>query len=204
LKIDDRTGLHYRPDTSDVATLREYEKIKRYFKWFKDKVIMDCGSNIGVWTFYALANYAKKVIAYEVETVNCTIFKKQNFRDTKLIQAAITDDNKDVYLTIKNTNGHTICGKDGFKINGISFYDEIKKYNPDVVKIDIEGAELDLNLSVLKQGTILIIEVHHIVDAKKSALLLKSIYDNYDQKFQTQTKKKTGEPYQTIYVGIRK
>ena len=62
-------NLYYRPKTSDKTMLKEsfsdYPTIN-----CKDRVVMDCGSNIGGFILKACQDGAKSITSYEPEPLN--------------------------------------------------------------------------------------------------------------------------------------
>jgi FkbM family methyltransferase len=208
LTTDLATGLYYRLNTADKTTLSEYKREKRYFKLLDNKVIFDVGANIGIFTYHALKHGAKRIIAYEIDKENCEVFLKQAFPNTELIQAGIATKNEIFTIKRKGVNSHKLAtlGKFNFdkeKIQGLSFVEQYQKYDPDVIKMDIEGGELDLDFSVIKPGVLLIIEIHYLNKTREKAeKLFDYVNVNFNKLYSSMARLK-GKPYQVQFVGIK-
>jgi FkbM family methyltransferase len=207
LEFDDRTELYYRKNTSDLILRKTKDgKVKGYyepegyrhiFKVCKDKVVMDIGGNIGVFTNEAVRNSAKQVISYEPEPDNYEIFNKQKFMKSGkvlLINAAMSDKvgTIDFYQskeTDKCKGRHSILpirGRNKITVNTVSWEEELKKYKPDILKIDIEGGEFFLDWNILpKSVEYIAIEIHrrgHEKEADDLLALIESKFTPYHKK----------------------
>jgi hypothetical protein len=116
----------------------DYEKHWNYVD-FKDKVVLDLGADHGSTVSFFFQKGAKKVIAVEGDLNE---FKKLQY---------IFGNDKDVTCILLwiDTPGH--------------FIDLFTKYNPDIVKIDIEGNEkflLDIPQEVFRSIKEYLIEIH--------------------------------------------
>ena len=153
-----------RPDTTDQKVIEEvikknvYERKKDQF-FLKDAPIwLDLGGNIGTFTCKACNSGCKKVITFEPETDNYNLLvqniEKNNFKDRVVpIQAGVVAQEgiKELELYVckgeYNKYRHTIFKKRGrqtVKIPVQNFKKILKKYKPNGIKIDIEGAEIDI------------------------------------------------------------
>lgn len=94
-------------------------------------IVLDCGSNIGIFTDYALFNGAKKVYAFEASSEMVDAYKK-TFPPTE-------------NLNVKNFNAKIGYGQDCWDLKKIFEYTREEKF--DFAKIDIEGFEYDLLLN---------------------------------------------------------
>lgn len=136
----------------------------------KDDIVMDVGASIGYYTILA-AKRAKKVYAFEplpfaykrlVENV-----KLNNYNNVEAFQVAVANNTDKRLLSVPtigisgstfgtlNTDKHTIS------VNTITL--DSLNIQPDLVKIDVEGAEVDVlkgMTNILKKGTTIICEVH--------------------------------------------
>lgn len=153
LKIDKKSGMYYRPGTSDKKMIKEsrddYPKVE-----CKDKVVLDIGANIGGFTKIALDQGVKEIIAFEPDDYNFEILDL-NINDERaaLVKAAViaTDDEYiDFYL---NGSGNSACSGsilekrnavDVKRVKAVNFKEIIEEYEPDLIKMDVEGAEFDL------------------------------------------------------------
>ena len=130
----------------------------RFFKGRKDLVVLDIGANIGLFSHFAY-KYAKKIIAVEPAQQDIDIFKhtiKFNKMDDKIkpIRAALFSRDEEMILN-HNTNEtmfslHNAIAdptKGTEKVPGITLETLFKEENIDHVdfmKLDIEGAEVDV------------------------------------------------------------
>ena len=92
LKEHQKTKLLYRIDTIDAQMINDclyhYKNVS-----FENKIILDLGANIGGFTYMALRNNCKQIIAIEPDKYNFDLLKL-NINDNKaiLLQGAITVD----------------------------------------------------------------------------------------------------------------
>jgi len=128
----------------------------RYLEGKKDLVIIDCGANIGLWTFYA---YDKAKIIYALEPAaehfEClvTMCVTNEMHNVAPIQKALSHKNgKAKFYHNDNTTMYSLSDavntKDDFEevetITLDKFYEENKIEHVDYMKVDIEGAETDI------------------------------------------------------------
>jgi FkbM family methyltransferase len=93
----------------------------------------------------------------------------------ELIKCAIAPKGTDKIVMYKNSNpehvseslysDHQSTKSDTYEVKCISISDLISKYNPSVVKIDIEGAEYDVYKEILGVKQICIEFHHHCIDS---------------------------------------
>jgi len=128
---------------------------------YTNKVCLDLGANIGGFSKIALDFGASKVVAVECDSRNFNMLKN-SFKDSEnieLIHGAIssTDDthvklykgdskSKHCSTTTVHTNSQF---KEYEEVQAVNFNELIKKYSPDIIKIDIEGAEYQILEDVL-------------------------------------------------------
>ncbi|MEM3709051.1 MAG: FkbM family methyltransferase [Nitrososphaerales archaeon] len=139
------------------------------------------GAHAGYYTLIC-ARLAKKVIAFEPNPSNCK-FLRFNVLINKLdnvmvVRAAVSDFNGHAELYIPQTRGRTLTDQSTLVYKGQgsievpvvtldTFFEHIDK--PDVIKIDVEGAELNVVKGALKtiaKGVRLIIVEIHSSDVK--------------------------------------
>jgi len=154
--------LQIRPETTDIKVIDEvlvrdvYEKQKLNFYIETGETWLDLGGNIGTFSLLALS-HGCKVITYEPEPDNLNLLKlnlEHNFTDStkwKIIPKAIGIKNglAELYLCKGDYNKyrhtlHSVRGRKSIKVPLISFKEEMNKYKPTGVKIDIEGTEIDI------------------------------------------------------------
>lgn len=169
--------VYLRNLTTDINTFYSILFNKEYNINFKEepKIIIDLGANIGLSSIFFLNKFPEsKVIAVEPEKSNYEMLVKNisNYSNAILYNKGIW--NKNATLKIKdNGNGKwgfsvfEVLEKDENTIDAISISEIIKQNNIkqiDILKIDIEGAEIelfsenfDMWLSITK---LIIIELH--------------------------------------------
>jgi FkbM family methyltransferase len=123
----------------------------------KGDIIIDIGANIGYYTllFARLAGNVGKVYAFEPDPRNYTLLEKNirtnNHMNVKLEKMAVSDKKTKSKLYLKDSgvgssiNNSNIDKVDEIDIDTISLDDYFKdnSINPDFIKIDIEGHELN-------------------------------------------------------------
>lgn len=145
----------YRENTSDLKTFEEvigndvYQK--KGMKIRPNETWIDCGGNVGAFTLLA-CSLGANVTVYEPDPYNCEMIKKNLklngykaiIRNVALVHNGTkkanlyVGNNGNVWRNslFKNWNGK------GIKVDCVNFDDEIK--NGVCIKIDIEGAEMDI------------------------------------------------------------
>jgi len=195
-----------RPNTTDqkvieeVITKNSYERKKDKF-FLKDAPIwLDLGGNIGTFTCKACNEGCKKVITFEPENENYKLLlkniEKNNFMEKVIpIQAGVIAKENvselDLYICKGDYNKyrHTIFKKKGrstMTIKVQNFKKVLKKYKPNGVKLDIEGAEIEILESMKPEDwpdhvTHLVFEYSFDVDP--SIKRFKNIIDNLKSHF---------------------
>lgn len=116
--------------------------------------VLDVGGHIGTFTNYALEQGAGFVVAYEPEPDNFRMLQINTAgKPVEIHNKALTADGRDVQLNVKtsgHTGGHSIV-YDGKTRNHIivpseAFLEVVHRVQPNVVKIDCEGAEYEFDL----------------------------------------------------------
>lgn len=138
--------------------------------------VMDCGGFIGTFTAACMEQGAASVVVYEAAAKNAALLRGNVARyhpRVVVVEAALTagDDNT-VTLAMANFSGSNsiVPGAKGkaTTVRATNFRAELLTLKPQVVKLDIEGAEYDL-LDSLKPGDLasvrtLVVEFHPIDD----------------------------------------
>ena len=194
-----------RPNTTDqkvieeVITKNSYERKKDKF-FLKDAPLwLDLGGNIGTFTCKA-CEQGCNVVTFEPEKENFDLLlkniKKNNFTSNVIaVNAGVVakEDVKEVDLFIckgeYNKYRHTIFKKRGRKSVEIAvenFKKVLEKYKPSGIKIDIEGAEIEILESMMPSDwpdcvTHLVFEYSFDVDP--SIPRFKKIIDNLKDRF---------------------
>jgi FkbM family methyltransferase len=157
--------LYIRPETTDIKVIAEvlkqnvYEKPKLDFYIEEGERWLDLGGNIGTFALLALSHGAS-VVSCEPERDNLEILIKNlqhNFPDESgkgwqiVPKAVIIDDSEtvDLYLCKGDYNKyrHTIYpkrGRQSVAVDSINVRELLTRDSFDGIKIDIEGAEIDI------------------------------------------------------------
>jgi FkbM family methyltransferase len=194
-----------RPDTTDAKVIDEvikrnvYEH-KKFGFFIRDCPIwLDLGGNIGTFTWLA-SSKGSKVFSFEPEPENFELLV-ENTKDCKQVHVfqegvvAGPDGTLDLYICKGDYNKyrHTIFkkrGRQSIQIKVRNFQKVLEEFRPSGIKIDIEGAEIELLESVEKWPD----HVTHIVfeysfDIDPSIARFKSIIDSLSKQFQVHHRK---------------
>jgi FkbM family methyltransferase len=148
-----------RLDTSDIKCLEQVFLDEEYWNPFSERprVIVDAGANIGMSTLYFASKFpAAKVIAIEPESSNFQILQANcgKLKNVTLIHAAVwpndeplavqdTSVDKWAFIVKKSSGGTVGPGS----VRSVTIPDILRRFGieeVDLLKLDIEGAELDL------------------------------------------------------------
>lgn len=197
--------IYVRTNTTDIYLLidlfiRECNEVgdKEYeFEFEKNmnhvSFILDCGANIGLFSLIYSQKYPhSKIIAIEPEKKNFEILYL-NTRDNDNIialQRGVWKNSGYLKVISRDTGewGFIVeeCGKEGYDIYGVSI-DEImntlKIPHINIVKIDIEGSELEVitenSDTWLKKIDVLIIETHERIKPGSVKLIEKTLLEKH-------------------------
>jgi len=148
--------LNYRQDDKFIGQRIALDKYEKYETAMirsqvnKDSVVIDVGANIGYYTLL-LAKFAKKVYAFEPDTENFEILKKNveenNLKNVVLVNKAVGEKSYKGYLIKdkENFGNHKFNPSKspfdkGDLISCISLDTYIKE-KIDLIKIDVQGYE---------------------------------------------------------------
>jgi len=162
------------------------ESIVNYIKEevdYNNKVCLDLGTNIGGFTKIALDHGASRVYGVECDFRNYNI-ASSNFASeikVKILYAAVSGSNEETVKIYKSGAKSNHSSTSIIKRNNrFGEYDDVKNYHienllsevkPDIIKVDIEGAEYDIIESILEyKPKILFIELHGNHERSKSAI----------------------------------
>lgn len=166
-----------RPGTSDSFVVSEvfsgeYNKLNIR----SDDVVVDFGLNIGMFTTFALKKGAALVHGYEPDKDNFDLARKNvalNIEDSSRYvlhnEAVIGNDDKIRQFSVnvkKNKGAHSLVakrGRDTTDVNCVNINDVFYNVKPTLVKMDIEGGELECLPAVKDWSGIreFIMEFHH-------------------------------------------
>ena len=150
---------------------------------YRDKVCLDLGTNIGAFIKISIDQGARMTYGIECDMRNYNIASNNFATEIKasVTLAAVSGTTQDTLKIYKSNAKSNHSSTSIIKRRGtFTEYDEVKNYHidtllnqvkPDIVKIDIEGAEYDIIESVLDyQPDVLFIELHGNDDRAKSVI----------------------------------
>ena len=166
-----------REDTSDEFVVNEVIRGNEYrkLKLQPSDVVLDFGLNIGMFTIQTFKRGVKEVHSFEPDLENFNLATdncKLNNLDTsiQLNNAAVVgnhDATRNFSInTKKNKGAHSLVakrGRDTITVNAENINDIMKRVNPTVIKMDIEGGEYEVLPAIKDWSNIreLIMEYHH-------------------------------------------
>ena len=166
-----------REDTSDEFVVNEVIRGNEYrkLKLQPSDVVLDFGLNIGMFTIQTFKRGVKEVHSFEPDLENFNLATdncKLNNLDTsiQLNNAAVVgnhDATRNFSInTKKNKGAHSLVakrGRDTITVNAENINDIMKRVNPTVIKMDIEGGEYEVIPAITDWSNVreLIMEYHH-------------------------------------------
>lgn len=153
-------SIFFRPKTTDEKVIPEvlkkcvYERKLLNFAIEPQDRWLDLGANIGTFCLLCLVRGAQ-VFSYEPEPENFDILSRnlqENFPNgAKLFQNAVSVKESTLPLYVckgdYNKYRHTLCPKRGrstIQVAVVSIVKVLKKHKTDCIKMDIEGAEIQI------------------------------------------------------------
>ena len=146
-----------RPNSSDVTTFKHIFAHDDYNYDLEQapKIIIDAGANIGLASIYFTNKYSSaKIIAIELSPTNFQVLAKNTdlYKNIEAINAGLWPVNQALKFKEEGFSpwGYKVNNKlegNSISIDSITIPDIIEKYNIsriDLLKIDIEGAEVEL------------------------------------------------------------
>jgi FkbM family methyltransferase len=152
-----KEGLYYRPNTSDTAMLAD-SKIGSPKSDYATvdpagKVVMDLGANIGGFCVRAEQLGAKQVVCYEPLPSNIEVLKL-NTANTKIkvVEKCVIGSDKPTITFYLNNSKLAHCSASikkkskatEYVVPAVNFWDELQEIKPELIKMDIEGAEYEV------------------------------------------------------------
>lgn len=144
-------GVYVREGTYDSYVVNEIERCYGQLD-VRDKVVFDIGANIGAFTVWALDHGASYVHAFEPLPTNYNMLltnthKRERVetyefavaRDTGRIDLFYVENGKNP----GNTSQHVQRGRQCISVLSVGFQNMLDVHRPEVLKIDVEGAEYD-------------------------------------------------------------
>ena len=183
-----------RRNTSDLAVFEQifFFDIYGFDTNYVPDTIVDCGANIGLASvFFANRFPAAKIIAVEPEMSNFEILKVNTalYPNIELVNKAIWHQCTSLIIDDPGIGHHGFTTKETAKvgsatIEAITIVDLMNKYgidSIDILKIDIEGAEMELFMydfdAWLPTVRCITIELHSFRDASKPFIKAIGKYD---------------------------
>ena len=128
----------------------------------KDDVVLDCGGCIGSFAAAALETGASRVVVVEPMVSNLSVLRENLARYGSRVEviaaALIPTDKLSVTMSVASFSGcHSMTRDWGGRravVSGCNFRKLLLRVNPQVLKIDVEGAEYQL-LDTLEVGDLL-------------------------------------------------
>jgi FkbM family methyltransferase len=136
-------------------------------------VVLDLGMHIGTFSVYA-GRWARMVIGVEPDPENYRLaemnLEENRVTNVRLYRAAVVGDDReraDFWLNRKRgKDGHSLIRKQGrerIEVECVNISDLISKHKPTKIKMDIEGAEVEvLRAADLSGVDHIVIEYHRI------------------------------------------
>ena len=178
----------------DVHEEKIQELLRKYiFKKIKLGVSIDIGAHIGSYSIF-LSKYFKKVYSFECNptTFRILMLNSELIKNIKTFNLFLSNSNKKIYLEINELDsGHCYQSKKHSNIsiksvNTEKFLNHKIKKKIDFIKIDVEGYEADILLSIknllIKNKPIILFESldsEYYKGSKSSFEVLRKIGYNY-------------------------
>ena len=121
-------GAEFEPDVETI-----------FRRFANGRTLIDCGANIGYWSVRAKELGFRQAIAIEAQEALIPILKR-NF-DGAVIHAAVHSRSGETML-LEGHGAAAALGKQGKAVSTLALAD-LKVAGPTIVKLDIEGAEID-------------------------------------------------------------
>ncbi len=189
---ENKPPIYYRPGTSDEKIIQSIlvERQEYLFPSFKPEIVYDIGANIGVATVILSNIYPEaQIYAFEPDPDNYNILKMniEKYKNIIAYEAGIAEESGRYSLwKSEDPSNHGGCSMviantedECIKVDMMAIDFALKKLGiPDVVKIDVEGAEAEIfhafpNLDKVKWITG---ELHGVRDYQVLDLLSEHFY----------------------------
>jgi len=149
---------------AEIFFNKTYER--DYVKVEVGDLVVDVGANLGLFSLYAQSFHPQKIYAFEPikSTYNYLTTNLKDYTNVTTINKAISDTNGETHINVESASGQsTLVNNQNIThsnpisielIETITFNNFISKYNIsyiDFLKVDCEGGELDLFLTIDKK-----------------------------------------------------
>jgi len=175
MKFNKEYSVYYQEGTNQLNTFKNNKGELGAYQCidFKGKVVLDIGGCAGSFSKLAHDNGAKQIITVEPHPLNLEVLKK-NCPYSTIIEAAVVPEDfigdnisffeaKTGCLTIGSTSiPKRLSTRNEIKVKAVKFKELLELYKPDVIKIDIEGAEFDIITEALPEYVNQFIAEFHI------------------------------------------
>lgn len=171
-KLDSKNILNHEPNQRKIFNLISS----------KSKVVFDVGAHIGYFSILAAKNGANKVFSFEIDDEFIKIAKKQALLNK--VNNKIKFVNKPIGLNGDFVRVKNYTGSYSKKSFSIDYFCKNKNIWPNLLKIDIEGFELEAfqgATELLKRDLIIILELHPQLIKKRGKSykeIFKKLYKN--------------------------
>lgn len=141
-----------REGTYDDAIVKEMKVYDPLFDGYEQGLVLDVGANIGAFAARAVSMFhASRVIAYEPDVDNFRLLEANTneFSNVHCIRKAVVDQGYHTFLYVNDGMNKAIHstveyrGRDCYEVAAMPLKKALKMYEPELMKIDIEGGEYD-------------------------------------------------------------
>lgn len=165
---EERKFWHRGP--ADIFVGDEMKTYKALLEGAPYATVLDVGGHIGWFTKYALEKLgAQKVVAVEPSPNSAEVYRKNFAKDSRVIfiEGAVTSDDVEIIEVQFNPNypannrtDRAIRGRATCKVPAVDFTELVMGVSPDLIKVDIEGAEYGLEFFIPNSVRAIAIEYH--------------------------------------------
>ena len=149
-----RTIVSYHKDINDIINRRKMFKWEIFLEDAKDKIVVDIGAHIGLFTLL-YAPVAKKIYALEPhpECYKCLVTNTKDYKNVIPVEKALsTSDGKGkLYLDVYGSGGHSLKKVSNVvsivEVETVRWDTFLKEYNikeVDLLKLHVEGLEAEI------------------------------------------------------------
>ena len=214
--------LDYTIEASDsISVVHQFKEmfIDEAYKFKSSKkapLIYDCGANIGLSCLYFKTLYPNCTIkAFEADPQIYSLLKKNiennvGSKDIELINKAVWIDDGGVEFNQEGADGGTVR-TDGLengrtlKIESIRLKNLLENERPDFLKMDIEGAEMDVLIDcggVLSNVQTIFVEYHSYAGKPQKLNILLSLFQENGFRYFIQSPIEFKSPFDLPWVGL--